>query len=136
MAGLGAVEENRLADQYYLNENEIREMMKNGLTIGAHGHEHWCMTSLNSDQTRAEIVTCKEFINRHFGCTPACFCPSYGKANQWADDIVRQHGFRAICTTEPGLVDRKADSYSLPRLMIGGELINFETSLSKLYLKN
>lgn len=133
-AGLSRSEEIDIADRLYLRSEEIRQMLKNGMTIGAHGHEHWSMNTLDRSQTDNEIQLCKEMIECFCGITPRFYSPAFGKVNPFLLNSVKLANFEAICTTDDGLISCDTDPYSLPRIMVGDSPLNFTSALTKSYL--
>lgn len=116
-AGLTVADETRLAKRLYLTPNEVMEMMQGGMTVGAHGHEHWCLETLDQSQTETEIVLCKEKIEKTFGISVEHYALSYGRTNNYVKSILEQHGFTSLSTAEAGLVRTNTNPYALPRLM-------------------
>ena len=135
MAGLTPNDEIQIADRLYLKINDIRDMMRNGMSIGAHGHEHWCLTTLGEQQTSMEIGTCADFITNKFGTSPEFYSLAYGEKNRWVDSLAQQRGFMVVCTTNANLVRQDHNPYTLPRLMVGNDPLNFKTAFTKLHFR-
>lgn len=129
-AGLRPGDEAEIAAYLYLEAEEIREMMRHGMTVGAHGHEHWCLPSLDDKQTFAEVNSCRDFIVNNFDVIPKFYSIAYGRKNSHFDSVVRMVGFNGVCTTDAGLAGPEGESYALPRLMLGSDLLNIETSIT------
>jgi peptidoglycan/xylan/chitin deacetylase (PgdA/CDA1 family) len=118
-ARLTASDETNIAERLYLKPHEVMEMMQGGMTIGAHGHNHWSMETMDQALTEIEIVKCKEMIEETFGVQVAHYAPPYGRSNPQVRLVLEQHDFKSLCTADPGLVRTNTNFYALPRLMVG-----------------
>jgi len=127
-------DEQHIAEHLYLRTPDIREMLADGMTIGAHGHEHWSFASLNEHQTSLEIGTCTDVIVQNFATRPLFYSLAYGKENLWSEHLIKQMGFKAVCTTDPGLVKQGDPPYALPRLMMGGQPLDLITAITMLHV--
>ena len=120
-ARLTLTDEACITERLYLSPDEIIEMMQDGMTIGAHGHDHWCLETLNHSQTEAEIGRCKAKIEQTFGVQTFHYALPYGKPNSYVTPVLKQLGFESLCTARRGLVRMDTNSFDLPRLMIGAD---------------
>jgi peptidoglycan/xylan/chitin deacetylase (PgdA/CDA1 family) len=118
-ARLTTSDEAQIAERLYLKPEEVKQMMQDGMTIGAHGHNHWCLETLDRSQTEAEIVLCKEKIMEVFGVQVAHYATPFGRSNPCVRSVLEQFGFKSLCTAESGLVRPNVNRYALPRLLIG-----------------
>lgn len=116
-AGLTVDDEVHIAKHLYLTPDDVRVMIQGGMTIGAHGHDHWCLETLDRAQTEAEIILCKEKIEKTFGVLVEHYALSYGRTNICVRSILEQNGFVSLSTTESGLIQNNTNPYTLPRLM-------------------
>jgi peptidoglycan/xylan/chitin deacetylase (PgdA/CDA1 family) len=132
-AGLTAADEAQLAELLYLKPAEVKEMITDGMTIGAHGHQHWSMTTLNPSQTESEVARCQEQIQNTFGVQAAHYALPYGRSNRHISSVVQQLNFKSLCTTEPGLVWTNTDHYALPRLMVGTHVFDLAGQITLLH---
>jgi peptidoglycan/xylan/chitin deacetylase (PgdA/CDA1 family) len=134
-ARLTASDESLIAERLYLKPNEVVKMTLNGMTIGAHGHNHWCMETLDQSLTESEIGACKEEIRQVFGVESAHYALSYGRSNSHVIPALERFNFKSLCTTKPGLVRRNTDRYLLPRLMVDSNALDLAGQITLLYLK-
>lgn len=115
--GLNEEEERKIARELYLTRSDLAEMTSCGLSVEAHGHEHWSLPALNRKETEKEIVACLELIHSSFGRKPVFYAPAFGKVNYYLHEIVREKGFFKICGTDSGLVMPEHTNFSIPRVM-------------------
>jgi len=120
-ACLTITDEACITKRLYLSPDEVIEMMQDGMTIGAHGHKHWSLETLDHSQTEAEISKCKEKIEQTFGFQTFHYALPFGRPNSYVTPILEQFGFESLCTVRRGLVRMDTNSFDLPRLMVGTE---------------
>ena len=58
----------------YLNWDEIRFLIKEGVTIGAHSHSHDHLPDLSIDKIRKEIETSNQIFLKEIGKIPNSIC--------------------------------------------------------------
>lgn len=104
-----------------LTWGQIKEMNKNGITIGAHTMDHAHLTDVSPSEARQQILGSKKALERELGQEIKYFCYPYGEYNQTVADIVKQSGFIAATTTDPGVVRSDMNPFLLKRLCIIGK---------------
>jgi peptidoglycan/xylan/chitin deacetylase (PgdA/CDA1 family) len=65
----------------YLNWDQIRELINEGVSIGAHSHSHYHMADLSIDEMRNEIEISNNIFLKELGNIPSLFAFPYGEAN-------------------------------------------------------
>ena len=45
-----------IAEEFYLNEGEIRDLDASGMIVGSHGANHFLFSKLSAEQQREEIA--------------------------------------------------------------------------------
>jgi len=115
--------------EYYWYENapraldwqEISDIVGGGLIdVQAHSRTHPRLTSLDDSQAREEIFGCKSEIESHLPYELTSFCYPSGFYGSREADLVREAGFRAGVTTDPGVNDANVPREMLRRTMIYG----------------
>ncbi len=105
------------ADYLYMNEEQLREMSEAGMGIIGHGCEHIWMNSIGKEKQEAEVSETKSFLTEITGETDGLiFCYPYGAHNDSLLDILRNNGFIAGFSTEPGVASQEHNPMLLPRL--------------------
>lgn len=94
---------------------KIIELSRQGTEFGGHSVSHPSLTDVPSSQVEVEVGECKRTIESHTGTAPRFFCYPYGKWNDSARRVVKQH-FEGACSTAAGMVEPTSDVFSLPRV--------------------
>ena len=106
------------AKELYLNENQIRTMIGEGMHIGGHGVHHEWLNHCSRSKQELILTRNKEFLE-NIGATNSCmtFSYPYGAYNSDTLDLVARCGFDLALTTEVGLTDlHLVDHCAVPRL--------------------
>lgn len=104
--------------ELYMNEGQIRCMIRAGMHFGGHGFDHHCLNALPYAAQEAEIDKSAEFL-RSVGADAdgLTFCYPYGEFNEDTVAILRARGFQAAFTSVVDAVDlEKYTSLTIPRL--------------------
>ena len=93
---------NMIFKNFYLNLDNIKEMMKFGMTFGLHGYEHNWLTSLNKFDQEKEIKSSINFFKKKKILSPnISFCFPYGDFDNNTIKILKKYKFKYAVTTEP-----------------------------------
>jgi peptidoglycan/xylan/chitin deacetylase (PgdA/CDA1 family) len=113
-----------------LRWDEVREMHRLGMTIGAHTLTHPNLPSAGLPDATREIVGSKQRIEAEIDAPVRQFSFPNGGAERYytteLQQIVREAGFDAAATSRNGFAALDSDRYALKRVRIGkrlGELI-------------
>jgi len=98
-----------------LSWQEVREMQRHGMEIGAHTLTHPDLTRVSRERVEEEVRGSKEQIEEMLGTPAVSFCYPYGCCNARSRDVVRQH-FSSACSGRLGLITHKSDRYALERV--------------------
>ncbi|MFZ5632823.1 MAG: polysaccharide deacetylase family protein [Bacillota bacterium] len=100
---------------------ELQEMVKGGMTIGAHTLRHPHLAGLKPGEARFEIVGGKKMLEAGLNRPVEVFCYPYGNYDREIVNIVGESGFRAAVTTEQGLGKYGEGPYTLKRIRVRGD---------------
>jgi peptidoglycan/xylan/chitin deacetylase (PgdA/CDA1 family) len=119
-----------------MRREEILSLVKNDIiNIGAHTKTHPCLSGLNLDEQKEEIVGSKRSLEKILGCDVNTFAYPYGIFNKDSVEIVRSSGFVAACTIQHGSLESNADVFKLPRCWVGNwDLTKFKASLEDFFI--
>jgi peptidoglycan/xylan/chitin deacetylase (PgdA/CDA1 family) len=111
-------DEAAFAQELYVSTDQLRCMVRYGMTVGSHGHGHYWMNTLPPAEQAREIDASLAFL-ASVG-VPArdwVMCYPYGGYNTSLVELVRaRHGALGLATTV-GIADLSADNpLTLPRL--------------------
>ncbi len=98
-----------------LSWQEIREMQRGGIEIGAHTCTHPDMTRLPIEQVRSEVIHSKVILEDALGVSVSSFAYPYGRYDSRAQEIVKQF-FACACSDRLGQMSSKSDPYALKRV--------------------
>ena len=80
----------------YLNWNQIRELKKEGVSIGAHSHSHYHMSDLTIDEVRNEIEISNNIFLKELGEIPSLFAFPYGETNEKIINLLKEYKFKVL----------------------------------------
>ena len=102
-----------------LNWEELRELAREGVTLGAHTRTHPILTQMPLPKARMEIRGSQEDLHQQIGKVSPIFCYPNGTYNEAILRVMRDEGFLLSLTTEDGFNNLdSADSLRLRRINI------------------
>jgi peptidoglycan/xylan/chitin deacetylase (PgdA/CDA1 family) len=108
-----------LPNNLMMTSEQVVEMRRSGMSIGAHTVTHPILARLKAFDVRKEITECKRSLESILEEEISLFAYPNGKPNldfQPKDAaIVKELGFNAAVTTAWGVTDRESDLMQLPR---------------------
>lgn len=103
-----------------LGWDELRELKRRGVEVGAHTRTHPLVSRLESeDRLRAEVEGSKRRIEEMIEAPVAHFCYPNGTREDYderAIQAVRRAGYETAVTTVPGLNQAESDRFQLSRI--------------------
>jgi peptidoglycan/xylan/chitin deacetylase (PgdA/CDA1 family) len=111
-----SADEAAFSAELYMNSDQLRCMIRNGMYVGSHGYSHAWLTSLAPEEQAAEINRSLDFL-RSLGAGTAQWTMSYpyGDTNDALVSLLKSRGCAAAFTTEVGVAEGH-DLMLLPRL--------------------
>ena len=98
-----------------MNWDELRRLVRAGVTIGHHGSAHARMWRHDDTTNRADLLRARARINAELGVEAALFAYPYGEWNGALRALVAELGFSAAFGQQSGVVDGQSDVFNLPR---------------------
>lgn len=102
-----------------LTRQEVIELRRGGMQVGAHTVSHPILTRLSPDDARREIGQSKHYLEELLGERVGLFAYPNGKPGEDYDDssvaMVRDLGFDAAVTTVRGAASGASDLLQIPR---------------------
>ena len=105
--------EHEVAQRYYLNHEQIREMAAGGMHFGGHSRNHPWFDWINAEARASEINASAEWLQQ-FEPEPWAFAYPYGGLAEDAPHLLKERGFVAAFTTRAQ--HRHTDPYYIGRL--------------------
>lgn len=122
----------------------VTEMIKGGLVeFYSHTREHKRCDQLSEDELVEELNESKKVIEKMLNRPCPYLCWPYGKHSNVAVNIAGRAGYKAIFTTDNGIVKTGSDPLSIKRIVVKDRVEWFKKSmliysnsiLSEIYLK-
>lgn len=104
--------------ELYMNEAQMKCMMRHGMVFGSHGYDHYWLNSLTKEEQAAEVDASLAFL-KELGCDMDRWVMNYpyGGYDDSLIDIIRERGCKLALTTVPSVAHlSKAAAFCLPRL--------------------
>ena len=101
-----------------LGWRELREMAAAGMEIGSHSLTHPFLHRSSPDEIRHEFGESKRILEDGLGQEVTLASLPRGSAAPGMGALMAALGYRAFCTSEPGLVTPASDALALPRIAI------------------
>jgi peptidoglycan/xylan/chitin deacetylase (PgdA/CDA1 family) len=122
----------------YLNWDQIRLMMDNGIDFGGHTENNVYLPSIkDTGRLWEEVVRPKETIMLETGKDPRFFCYPTGGFDEKIKNAVKKAGYKGACTTNRGNDKLNRDVYELNRIKVTNSDMNkplhFRAKLSGYY---
>jgi peptidoglycan/xylan/chitin deacetylase (PgdA/CDA1 family) len=105
--------ERETARSYYLNPDQIHEMVRGGMHFGGHSHDHPWFDWIDAAARDREVKVSADWLAR-FEPGPWAFAYPYGGLSEDAPHILQKHGFVAAFTTKTQFTH--SDPYYIGRL--------------------
>ena len=122
----------------YLNWDQVRRMMDNGIDFGGHTESNVYLPSIkDTDRLWEEVARPKETIMLEPGKDPSFFCYPTGGFDEKVKNAVKRAGYKGACTTNRGSDKLNRDVYELNRIKVTNSDMNkplhFRAKLSGYY---
>lgn len=102
----------------YLNWDQIRELVNEGVSIGAHSHSHYHMADLSIEEVRDEIEISNNIFLKELGSIPPLFAFPYGEANEEIINVLKEYKFKVAFGQHSGVINETSNLYYLPRFSL------------------
>lgn len=95
---------------FYLSEQEIQKLRREGMTIGIHGHNHLPYSGNPEQFYKEEIEPCKQWLEQVVGIRPSWYTPAFGGGlhhetmKEQLTEILLNNGFKGAFTTNHGSI--------------------------------
>ncbi|MSO64319.1 MAG: chitin deacetylase, partial [Alphaproteobacteria bacterium] len=110
----------------YMTWEQLREMVRAGVTIGNHTVSHAHLADLSPTRIREEIRTAQARLSEQLGVVPLVFAYPYGEASLEAMSAAREFGFVAAFGQHSGVPHPSQDDFYWPRFALNENYGAFE----------
>jgi peptidoglycan/xylan/chitin deacetylase (PgdA/CDA1 family) len=121
----------------YMNWDQVREMARAGVTIGAHSASHGHLPTMSARAIKGEIARSNKRFEKELGFKPQLFAYPYGEAGRAVVAAARAAGYTASFSQYSGVLHGKSDFFYLPRFAMNehyGSLRRFRMAANALAL--
>lgn len=104
-----------------LSWSALRELTDAGISIQSHGMTHRYLDDLDDAEVERELRASHAEIADRIGVPPTLFAPPGGRFRNGFLQQARNAGYRAVCSSRPGVWRTDRDTAEIPRLaMLAG----------------
>ena len=119
----------------YLNWDQIRQLKKEGVAIGAHSHTHNHLTELSNADIIKDIELSNKIFLEELGAIPTLFAYPYGETNQKIINLLKDYKYKVAFGQHSGVINETSNLYYLPRFSLNEKYGDIDrvrfTSLTK-----
>ncbi len=110
--------ENIFSRELYMNEDQLKHMLKSGMHIGNHGHNHYWWDSLSKQEMGNELDLSINFLeNLGVDMNNWTACYPYGSYDEKSIKMLKERGCKLAVTTETDIGTTNKDKrFIMPRL--------------------
>lgn len=105
-------------DPSFLDWPQLRDLERDGFTIGSHTVHHRDLTTLSPARAWLELHRSRETLQRRLGVPVDWFAYPAGREDPAVVRLVRRAGYLLALTTQPGLAQSARDPFTLHRYEI------------------
>lgn len=112
-------EENEIAREFYLSEQEIKEMSGAGLEFGSHSHNHFVLSHASPRAQEQELRLSKNYVERLIKKPVATLSYPFGHVGEFNEttiSIAKKLGFRAGLANIHKINKGRVDPFSIARI--------------------
>jgi len=121
----------------YMTWDQVRELLRDGVTIGSQTDTHLHMPLVDAETVRADLAHSNARFREELGKAPALLAYPYGEASLAVQEITRKAGFEAAFGQHSGVLHGGEDFFYLPRFAFSktyGSLERFRLAANALPL--
>jgi peptidoglycan/xylan/chitin deacetylase (PgdA/CDA1 family) len=101
-----------------LSRHQVRGLVAAHWEIDAHTITHPDLTTVDAARLHTEVAGSRQRLRAMFGVPVRFFCYPSGRHDATVEAAVRQAGYAAATTVQPGLASPHQDPYALPRIRV------------------
>ena len=131
------VSEGAFSRELYMNEEQLKHMLRSGMHIGNHGYNHYWWNSLNKQEMNNELHLSLNFLeNLGVDMNNWTACYPYGSDDDQSIKMLEERGCKLAVTTEVGIAKMdKNKKLLMPRLDTNNIPKSSDSKINKWYKK-
>lgn len=106
--------EKEFCKKLFLNEEEVKEMMENGMEFGNHSHFHKQLAALSKEEQEEEIEKSTKILRDKFGKIESFSYPN-GSYTEEAIEMLEKQGYTSAVTVELKVNEGKVEPFKIAR---------------------
>jgi peptidoglycan/xylan/chitin deacetylase (PgdA/CDA1 family) len=112
------ISEDVFSRELYMNEDQLKHMLRSGMHIGSHGYNHYWWNSLNEKAMSNELNLSIKFLkNLGVDMSNWTACYPYGSYDDQSIKMLKERGCKLAVTTEVDIATpNKITRFVMPRL--------------------
>ena len=111
------VNEEQLAYELYMTEDQVRTMRRHGMHIGIHGYDHYWLANLTKDELQRDISLALDTLDEFVDRKKWVMNYPYGNYSDDVIDYIKDKGAVLGLSTKVNVANLDRDNrYALPRL--------------------
>lgn len=112
------MDEKSFSRELYMDEDQLRCMLRNGMHIGSHSYNHYWLETLSYEKQEEQITKSLEFLTK-LGVSKSLWtmCYPYGSYNDDTIKILEKNKCKLALSTRVGVANLSVDhKFKMPRL--------------------
>ncbi|HLJ66478.1 MAG TPA: polysaccharide deacetylase family protein [Chloroflexota bacterium] len=101
-----------------LTWDQVAELPRYGVEVGAHTHTHPQLDTLPPEEAREEIVRSRQLLEDWLGVSVESFAYPHGYHSRTVREMVRQAGFSSACAVKHAMSFSGDDRFALARIIV------------------
>jgi peptidoglycan/xylan/chitin deacetylase (PgdA/CDA1 family) len=101
-----------------LDESEIREMQRGGITFGSHTQSHRALTRIPLEDAARELADSRKILESLVGRSVTSLCYPFAKQNHAIRNLARKTGYNSAVIGRGGTNGVWTDQYALRRIKV------------------
>jgi peptidoglycan/xylan/chitin deacetylase (PgdA/CDA1 family) len=130
----------QVGNKAYMNWDELKDLMDEGIEIANHSHSHECFVNLDIDELKEKFTKDLETSHRLFkeklGFLPEIFSYPYGEYAPEMQQIIKNFGYKAAAGQHSGVISEYSNLFDLPRFPMTGIYARLEKFIDKANMKS
>jgi len=123
----------------YLNWQELKQLMNEGIEIGNHSHTHPYFLDIPETERKkrfeADLNLSRMLFRENLNIDPDLYVYPYGEFDQGMQEVLKSEGFRCALAQNSGVVYGGCDQFAMPRFPVAGVFGSYKRFIEKAHMK-
>ncbi len=122
----------------YLNWQELKQLMNEGIEIGNHSHAHPYFLDIPEVERKKrfeeDLNMSRKLFMENLNIDPDLYVYPYGEYDRRMQEVLRSEGFRCALAQNSGVVYGGCDQYAMPRFPVAGVFGSYNRFVEKAHM--